>query len=190
MLSCFIAMRLAPKLTLGYILIACLTVVVGGVGAWNALNTKAKFDNVLKDAVPTISKLEDTRYYGARIMASTAEILFLQAEAENHEDAHDHDNPPQDTSEREELNDDAIAPFERAMAQYEQEVRRAFPDEISYAEKVKQAGAALKARSLEAITTRHDHTTGGHRIAVARARMEEAEDVFLDSIDAALEHAA
>ncbi len=190
MFSCFIAMRLAPKLTLGYILIACLTVVVGGVGARDALHTKDRFDSVLKDAVPTINKLEETRYYGARVMASTAEILFLQAEAENHQDEHGHDKQPQDTSEHEELNDEAIAPFERAMAQYEQEVRRAFPDEMGYVEKVKQAEAALKARSLEAITTRHDHATGGHGIEVARTRMEAAEQVFLDSIDTALEHEA
>lgn len=73
-------MKIRTKLLLGYSVVALWSLVVGYIGESTTKEVKQAFDNLGKETISVIESLEEIRFGGVRLIASTSEFGFILAE--------------------------------------------------------------------------------------------------------------
>ncbi len=173
-------MRIGPKLTLSFSVVACLVIVVGSVGLRAALDTKESLMELADNSYPTVAALEDVRFYGLRIVTSTMEYIFLKSEQEAASGAGD----SQDEAELE-LRENAIEPLNQSLDRYVDMVATHVHEEQNIEEEVVNA-AALLGKGSSILIALKEAGESGEEILEAKERFENTEQVFLVAIERAL----
>ncbi len=174
-------MKLAPKITLGYVLSAFLVIVVGVVNYQATERIEQQNQLVVGTVMPNIQALQEVETGGLRIIAITSELIWMHAQ-----DSHAFD-PEEWGTELAELQSDGLWLYDAAIAHYREIALVGAPHEIVFVETIESWGAQLKDTSLRML----EMATTGSNIAqlnVLRVELEEIEKGFLLSIQSAKAH--
>jgi PAS domain S-box-containing protein len=168
-----LSLKIGTKLTLGYLIIALLSVVVGYFGVSVITNTLDEFDKLAGQTVPTINALEDLRYAVSRIISSANEFAF------------DSETGGIVGSSEEAEIVAAQALYKESLTEYEKLVVRYFPDEREALEEIRNYGEELQRISLEFVALRKE---GASRdiLMEKREELEDIEAKFLAMINETL----
>lgn len=174
-------MKLAPKIVLGYVLSASLVIVVA-LASYQALESvKRQHETVVKAVMPNLEALQQIEASGLRILAITNELIWMHATS------------PQILGGREwgeewaELQLEAIAPYDQAVARYRAIAERFVAHEIIFVELIEEWGERLKSTSLLLVELETTGSTAAELNHV-RKQLEAVERGFLLSIEAAKAH--
>ncbi len=176
-------MKISFKLILGYCFIASLVFVVSFVSISLARNTQEKYTEVVDLSFQVVDQLDDLNYLGLRIIMSTNELGLIFAEQR----AFGGEFKELYEEEHKELDEEVLAPFDQALEKYEQFLAQHFPEEIYHAVEIREAGEQIKQISLKLIS-QQESGISGQEILQIKDDLEEAEEVFLEAVEKALEH--
>ncbi len=175
-------MKIAPKIMLGYCIVASFVVAVGYAGYWGTRQTERSHDQLVAGVVPIVHVAQNVRYYGFRFARITSELSYLRVLSKNAEGI----GWDQDTVAMEALYAKALIPFEQSIDEYAELVRQKTPGKIEEVNRIRQYASLLKTYSTEVITASDGRD---HRAILleAKGRMADAESAFLHAIDQFLE---
>lgn len=170
-------MKIGAKLIFGFLIIALLIVVVGYIGVNSNKNVQKEFNKVSEQTLPALRVVEDLRFAGLRIVASTSEFGFMAAEKQGTAAA----------VEEKELIKEGKESFDNAFRRYEDLVNKFFPDEREFLENIRNEGQTLKEKSDKIIELK-ERGVSGQEVLQAKEEFEEAEQAFLGAVEGAIEH--
>ena len=170
-------MNITSKLMLGYASIDALVLAVGLLG-WHATrNVHERYDAVIDKTWPTLLAVQEVRFFGLRVVATSNELVLLhaQAGAELNRDA-------EARHEMRVLEEQALQPFEQALDRYAHLVNTNFPGEKLLLEKISRQADYLRALSAKLLAI-HPRDASFARTSELRKEFEAAEAEFLQVIN-------
>ena len=171
-------MKIANKLTIGYLIISLFFMIVAIVGVVTINNIKSAYSEVSEETIPVVESLEHMKSLGLKMGLSSFEFILIRSENQT--------NNTSSEVEKEQV-ESSIRKYNDEILRYEELVNKFFPDEKDTVETIKKSGIkfqnasivmmALKERSLE------------EKIVIERwDEFEKAEEEFLGTIDNAIAH--
>ncbi|MEQ6341683.1 MAG: ATP-binding protein [Gammaproteobacteria bacterium] len=175
-------MKIAPKIMLGYCLIAGFVAAVGYAGYWGTRQTERTYERLLDDTIPAAQAIQNIRYYGLQLTSATTELLYLRTLGKGGNGL----GRDPETAEIVALRDKALAPLDQSIDQYADLICRKFPAETAQANRIRQRATELKARSAEVIAAR-DSSARRTSLLEAKSRMTDTAKAFFHETDQILD---
>lgn len=175
-------MKIVQKLTFGYLTLVLIMAVVAyyGVNVFNRAD--AEFDKIADQTIPIIGKLQEIKVHGMRVMVSTSEFCFVQAEKEAAiiADHTDHEHIKQFPT-------PAEISFSRLLSGLEDLTYKHLPGESAHLEAIKKAAGRLEQASMRLMNLKKQGVFGD-QVLVAKQIFVEADQEFMDAVNQALDH--
>ncbi|MHB8713200.1 MAG: putative bifunctional diguanylate cyclase/phosphodiesterase [Trichloromonadaceae bacterium] len=173
-------MRIKSKLLSGYFLLATLTLLLGLSAQQTIQVIRSDYDGVAGHILPHIKALENLRFAGLRLVASTAEYGFLTLST----------MPPVKRAtavhEENELLTEGVEAYHTAAAQLQAIDLGLLPQEAATRQILLEAGDRLIRQSNQLIAL-IDARAGGTELLASKKHFELAEKDFLAAVNQALE---
>jgi len=147
-------------------------------------NAKERYAEMHENYFPVIGALQDVRFYGLRIVTATTGFAFTHSElAATGSASFEHDY-----SQIEELQVEAIEPYEEALISYLRMMKTSTHHEREdFTTWIMDAGDRLKSVSLKIIELK-EKNIGGTEVLKAKKEYMAAEKEFLEEIENAIDH--
>jgi signal transduction histidine kinase/CheY-like chemotaxis protein len=185
-------MRIRTKLNVAFALLAVCAGVLGYVAFETIRTARVEFDQIDKEAIPTLKALEDLRRAALRIVASTSELAMIATEerALQTTNAANADQSPAASPQQQvetDLIESARNRYRVALARYKDLADQVGRGERGLVQSVESDGHALLERSAELLVLKTSGASGTP-VLEAKDRLEIAEKAFLAATTRALEH--
>ena len=174
-------MKIQNKLLLSFLCIATTVIAVGLVGLQSILTIKNTYSNASQHTLPQLLRLENLRYYGTRIVYSTARLALLKYGI-THNQAQ---TATEWQSELVELRESAIKPLEESLSVYSTLIDRSSPQDKLYFAATRDAAQALKTNSDKIVTLLKNNDTAID-LTEALDSLEHSGHAFEGALDAEL----
>ncbi|MCK5639980.1 MAG: EAL domain-containing protein [Gammaproteobacteria bacterium] len=176
-------MKLAPKLTLGYVVSALLVIIVGAVSYRAVVEVEVKRERIVSTVLPNLQLLNEIETAGVRIMAISNELIWMHAYSADKSQSEDWE------AELVELQEDALDPYDAAISQYRKIAEDLVSHEIIFVEPIEEWGERVKSSSLHLIELQQMGATLAELNDV-RKEMEVNEKGFMTALETAKMHEA
>ncbi|MBF0290123.1 MAG: PAS domain S-box protein [SAR324 cluster bacterium] len=176
-------MKISHKLLLSYILIALFISTGCYLGIEALHKIRFSFNEVNREYLPVIQTLENIKFAGLRIISSTSEFVFLKTE-QQHSQMDVTASALQD--EKNEIESSKKA-YQQALQNFTTLAEQFTPEYDEILVNIKSAGKALQKTSHQIIHFK-EQGIEGQQVLAAKEKMELQEQVFLEVIEAAIQH--
>lgn len=182
-------MRIRIQFLLSYAIIALCFGTIIYTGYILLRTTHRAFNAVVEEGIPILKALEDVRFAGLRIMASTSEYGFLRAEraADRHESATEAEQEAREDDRQEQLVTSGEALYQAAFERYAHLVHTFFPQDRARLERIQKAGRDLQATSAQ-IRILKQLGQAGREVLELQERFGRDEQAFLQIVETQIAH--
>ncbi|NET32351.1 MAG: PAS domain S-box protein [Cyanothece sp. SIO1E1] len=191
-------MKIGFKLLTGYLLMALFTAVTGAVGMISANQVKQAYVQSTEVILPLVENLEDLRYSGTRLLATTLEVIMLEhvfgfdnrveTAATSDIEAIELAIAESVANEQQEFIEEAVKPYLAAYKQYTAIIATHFPEKQEALQQLIMAGTDLKTQG-EMLINLAQQDTSLVEILAAKEELETAERTFIRLINQAIDYA-
>ncbi len=174
-------MKIRYKLMLAFVALSLLTLVVGALAIRLNSTVRYEYDTIVDQTLPVIEALEELRFAGLRIVASTSEYLMISMKTAGEAD----EQTVWRLAEEQELMYDGRATFTQAFARYESLIKCFFPEKVERLELIRTVGGPLLDLSVR-IIERNNEGASPEEILELKDVLETAEDAYLEVVETAI----
>ncbi len=178
-------MMIRNKLILGYLFVASLIIFVGYFGVKEIIVLEKEFNKVGRKTIPLIESLHKLKFTGLRIVSSTSEFGFIQAEKRVVQEANEKINRQADEAalkEEEILRREAKDKFRFKLKEYKEFIAKFSPENKESATFLAGGFQNLMKTSEEIISLKKQGVAG-LEVLKLKERFEAEEMLFLNTID-------
>ncbi|MFH1216932.1 MAG: ATP-binding protein [Pseudomonadota bacterium] len=172
-------MKIKNKISLGYVLVSSLILVAVYITTLACQVVRQDYRDISYQTLPVITALEDLRFAGLRIVSSTSEFGFIQAEKKTLNHDIDLENGE---GEEENLIQQGKNLFAEKLREYKSLVTSYFPADEENVTAILQAGNSLMQISDMLVQLKKDNIFG-EKILELKEKLEKAENNYLSLID-------
>lgn len=169
------------KLIFGFVFISLFVLLNSYISFRTLIKVENSFVQISTKFLPLVQNLENMRYNGLRLIASSSEIGYLISESSNLavESAIEDEN---------ELIQQSCNLCHAAFSQYEEMVNESFPDFLLPLDEIRDGGMILHISAIEFVDAKRKGIIGIEALE-KKENMEIGEMEFLNSIERTLKHA-
>lgn len=169
-------MSIRQKLILGFFMVSLLVILVAFFGIYSTDSINNAYAAEKEETLPVILALEDMKFAGIRIVASTHDFIYFPSgnETSTHLLEYEYKNLLS-----------GVESYDISFQQYEELVNRFFPDERVKLENIRIVGQRLKKISFELIDLRKQEASEVI-IKQKHEEFEAAQTDFQEAVDDAL----
>jgi PAS domain S-box-containing protein len=181
-------MRIRVQFLLSYAIIALCFGAISYTGYFLLRTTHRAFNAVAAEGIPILKALEDIRFAGFRMMASTSAYGFLRTERAAKGKASDQGAQ---LDAREDRQEKRVASsrqlYQEAFQRYAHLVQTFFPQDQAYLDLIQKAGLKLQATSTQMrILAQLDQ--GGREVLAMQERVRDNAQAFLEVVETHIAH--
>lgn len=166
-------------------MVAAASVVVGFIGGTTTGQVKQALDLLNEDTIPVIQTLEDIRFGGMKLIASTSEYGFIKAEKEAAIAKQQVLIGQEGEGEEEEQGAAGINRMNAAIDRYARLVEQSSPEGVQYLVEITESAEQLQDISKRLIKLKKQGVSG-REILQLKEEFEYTEGVFLNNIENSL----